>query len=119
MLIGGVTLAGFLTGKGESHQQTIAFMVLAIAQLFFSLSARNIHTPIYRIGFFRNKALWGSILLGILLQFLVTTPVLNGAFETAALSAAEWLTIFLLALVPLVLNEFVKFVRPRFSKDKS
>lgn len=119
MLIGGVTLAGFLTGKGESHQQTIAFMVLAIAQLFFSLSARNIHMPIYRIGFFRNKALWGSILLGILLQFLVTTPVLNGAFETAALSAAEWLTIFLLALVPLVLNEFVKFVRPRFSKDKS
>lgn len=118
ILVGGVTLAGFQMGEGESHQQTIAFMVLAISQLFFSLSVRNIHTPIYKIGIFKNKALWGSILLGVLLQFLVTTPILSGAFETATLSGMEWLSIFLLSLAPFVINEIVKFVRLGFDKKK-
>jgi len=100
------------------YARTLAFMVLIICQLFYSLAVRNSSKSIFQIGLFSNKYVTGSILLGVLLQLLVVgIPVMQHAFHLQMLDLCGWLIAFSLGLVPLVLNEIVKiFIRVRLKK---
>jgi len=100
------------------YARTLAFMVLVICQLFYSLAVRNTSKSIFQIGIFSNKYVSGSILLGVLLQLLVIgIPVMQRAFHLQMLDLRGWLIVFSLGLIPLVLNEFVKvFIRLRIRK---
>ena len=100
------------------YARTLAFMVLVICQLFFSLAVRNSSKSVFQIGFFSNKYVSGSILLGVLLQLLVIgVPVMQRAFHLQMLDLRGWLFVFSLGLVPLVINEIVKiFIRVRIKK---
>lgn len=123
-LIGVLTLLAFYFGLNEygfnmgsdnipghvlDYAETMAFVVLAVSQLFYSLAMRNSRKSIFQIGLFSNKYLIGAILLGMLLQFVVISiPVLAGAFHVQMLSLRDWLIVILFALVPLVVNECIK-----------
>jgi Ca2+-transporting ATPase len=132
-LIGALTILAFWYGYYEDgfspfdhsapvntveHARTLAFMVLIICQLFYSLAVRSSSKSIFQIGFFSNKYLSGAILLGVLLQLLVIgIPVMQRAFHLQMLDLQGWLIVFSLGLVPLVLNEVVKiFIRLRAKK---
>ncbi|MDW7668313.1 MAG: cation-translocating P-type ATPase [Bacillota bacterium] len=126
-LIGALTLAAFYIGLREygyspssedipvevlTYGRTMAFVVLAASQLFYSLSMRNDKKTIFKIGFLSNKYLIGSIFIGLLLQLgVISIPFLARAFKVVNLSFKDWVIVLSLALIPLFFKELYKLIR--------
>ena len=123
-LIGLFTLGAFYFGLHEfgyslnskdipenvlTYARTMAFVVLATSQLFYSLSMRNTRKSILQVGIFSNMLLIGAIVLGLFLQFVViSVPFLSSAFKLQILSPNDWAIVFAFALIPLFINEIIK-----------
>jgi len=133
VLIGVLTIAAFWFGYYEhgyspfdhsapentvEYARTMAFMVLVMCQLFFSLAVRNHSKSIFQIGIFSNKYLVGAIVLGVLLQLIVIgIPFMQRAFHLQMLDLGGWIIAISLGLVPLFINEIVKiFIRARLKR---
>jgi Ca2+-transporting ATPase len=116
-LIAVITLVAFRIGYTNypdslTHAQTMAFLVMSISELIHSLNMRNKRKSIFTIGFFTNKYLIYSIVLGLLLQvILVFTPGLNTLFKITPLNLNDWIIVLALSIVPLVINELVKLIK--------
>ena len=124
VLIGILTLVAFYIGLNEhgyslgsknipdeilTYARTMAFVVLAASQLFYSLSMRHPKKTIFQVGFFSNKVLLGAIVAGLLLQLMViSVPFLSNAFKLQMLSLRDWGIVLLLAVIPLILKELYK-----------
>lgn len=133
-LIGGLTLAAFYFGLREygyslgsraipeavlTYARTMAFVVLAGSQLFFSLAMRSPTKSIFQIGLFSNMFLIGAIIVGFLLQFVViSVPFLASAFKVQMLSAGDWGLVIVFSLVPLVLKEISKLFMRASDKEE-
>ncbi|WP_018751712.1 cation-translocating P-type ATPase [Paenibacillus sanguinis] len=130
LLIGVLTLFAFYIGLAEhgyglrspniseeamTYARTMAFVVLAASQLFYSFSKRSATKSIFTIGLFSNKMLVGAVIAGLVLQYAsISIPFLAAAFKVQNLSLLDWGLVFVLALIPLILNEIIKvFVRMR------
>ncbi len=129
ILIGLFTLGAFYIGLKEFgyslnskdipenvliYARTMAFVVLATSQLFYSLSMRNTRKPILQVGVFSNMILIGAIVLGLFLQLVViSVPFLSSAFKLQILSPNDWAIVFTLALIPLFINEIIKGIKCR------
>ena len=128
ILIGALTIFAFWFGYWEhgyspfdhtapittvEYARTMAFMVLVMCQLFYSLAVRNSSKSIFQIGLFSNKYLSGAILLGIFLQLtVIEIPLMQRAFHLQMLDFEGWMIAISLGLVPLLFNEFFKiFIR--------
>jgi len=115
ILIGGITLFAFEVGRiryadSVMHAQTMAFVVLSVSQLFYSLNMRHPRKSIFQTGLFTNKYLLGAIALGIFLQLIViTVPLFSSIFKVYTLSMNDWIFVILVSLIPLIFNEIVKF----------
>jgi len=133
ILIGALTILAFWFGYYEygynptddsvpentvEYARTMAFMVLVVCQLFYSLAVRNRLKSIFQIGVLSNKYLIGAILLGVLLQLIVIgIPAMQSAFNLQMLDLRDWIIVIFLGLVPLLLNEFFKiFIRTHKKK---
>ncbi|MBV5349014.1 cation-translocating P-type ATPase, partial [bacterium] len=134
VLIGALTIIGFWFGYYEhgyspfdhsvptetvEYARTMAFMVLIMCQLFYSLAVRNSSKSIFQIGIFSNKYLIGATLLGIFLQLIVIEiPAIQSAFHLQMLDLRGWAIAIALGLVPLLFNEIFKiFIRARKVKN--
>ncbi|WP_218571224.1 cation-translocating P-type ATPase [Paenibacillus oralis] len=133
LLIGALTLVAFYVGLREYgyglrsenipadvmvYARTMAFVVLAASQLFYSFSKRSTTKSIFTVGLFSNKLLVGAVLVGLVLQFVsITVPFLAAAFKVQNLSLADWAIVIGLALIPLLLSEVIK-VFTRMAKPK-
>ncbi len=106
----GYTLgAGAVPEEALPYARTMAFVVLAASQLFYSLSMRNFKKSIVKIGVFSNKILILAIVVGILLQLVVISiPFLANAFGVHNLSLADWGIVIAFSLIPLLANEIIK-----------
>lgn len=126
VLIGSLTLLAFAIGLNERgaslltsknapeeiiiYARTMAFVVLATSQLFYSLTMRNEVKSIFQIGLLTNKYLILSIFAGIGLQFgVITIPFLANAFQVHTLPLGDWMVVFGLSIIPLAVNELIKF----------
>ncbi|HHX61369.1 MAG TPA: cation-translocating P-type ATPase, partial [Epulopiscium sp.] len=123
-LIGILTLLAFYFGLSEfgyglksqdipenvlTYARTMAFVVLAASQLFYSLTMRNTTKSIFQVGLFSNMYLIGAIIVGFILQLgVISIPFLAKAFKVQMLSARDWLLVFGFALIPLIINELIK-----------
>jgi Ca2+-transporting ATPase len=95
-----------------THSRTMAFVALAVSQLFYSLSMRHFEKSIFQVGLFSNPLLIGSIALGILLQVgVISIPFLADAFKVSPLALQDWGRVLLIALIPMALSEIVKGFR--------
>ena len=126
ILIGTLTIIAFWFGYYEhgyspfdrsapsetvEYARTMAFMVLVMCQLFYSLALRNSKKSIFTIGVFSNKYLIGAIVLGVFLQLIVIgIPVMQRAFHLQMLDLRGWAIAIFLGLVPLLFNEILKIV---------
>jgi len=124
VLIGILTLAAFYFGLTEhgfslgskdipedvlTYARTMAFVVLAASQLFYSLTMRSSTKSLFSVGLFSNMYLIGAIIVGLILQLgVISVPFLASAFKVQMLSAGDWMLVILFALVPFVINEIVK-----------
>lgn len=134
VLIGLLTLAAFYCGLWEhnyplgviitdldnpqyanvlTYSRTMAFVVLAASQLFYSLSMRSETKSIFQVGVFKNKYLIGSIIVGLLLQLtVISVPFLAKGFQVQNLSLKDWGFVMVFAIIPLLVNEIIKlFIR--------
>ena len=135
-LIGALTLAAFYFGLSEygyslgsenipehvlTYARTMAFVVLAGSQLFYSLTMRNSTKSIFRVGLFSNIYVVGAIIIGFILQLgVISVPFLASAFKVQMLSGRDWILVILFALVPLAVNEVIKlFARLKESNNKN
>ena len=125
-LIGLLTLAAFYYGLYEhgfsmgdqeipdnvlTYARTMAFVVLAASQLFYSMSMRSATKSIFQVGLFTNKPLLGAIVVGFILQLgVISIPFLSSAFKVQNLNPHDWALVFGFALVPLFVNELIKLV---------
>ena len=97
--------------------RTMAFIVLTVSQLFYSLTMRNSQKTIFKIGIFKNKYLIGSIILGITLQIGLTSfaPIAE-VFKVTKISFGNWDIVLLFALIPFAINEIIKLISRKESK---
>ncbi|MDP3434428.1 MAG: cation-translocating P-type ATPase [Bacteroidota bacterium] len=133
-LIGALTILAFWFGYYEhgyspfdhsvpaetvEYARTMAFMVLVMCQLFYSLAMRHSSKSIFQIGVFTNKYLIGAIVVGVLLQLIIIgIPAMQTAFHLQMLDLQGWIMAILLGLVPLFFNEIFKiFIRARNRKE--
>mgnify|MGYP000908663590 FL=1 len=141
-LIGFLTLAAFYIGINETGMignlgqletmakagneaakhaltqgRTMAFIVLTVSQLFYSLTMRNSQKTIFEIGIFKNKYLIYSIIIGIALQIGLTSfgPIAQ-VFKVTKISFENWDIVLLFALIPFAVNEVIKLISRKKSK---
>lgn len=119
-LIGALTLLAFAVGRsffdisGEPLcGRTMAFCVLSISQLVHAFNIRS-ENSVFDVGPLSNPKLCVSFVICLLLQIsVVTVPFMRAIFRTAPLSAAGWLIVAALSLMPLCVCEAVKKLRSR------
>jgi Ca2+-transporting ATPase len=82
---------GFVAGSGDLHHgQTIAFTTLMLFQIFNVVNARSDERSAFT-HLFTNGWLWAAIGASVALQVAVVyVPVLQRAFGTVGLTAADW-----------------------------
>jgi P-type Ca2+ transporter type 2C len=127
ILIGGLTIAAFWFGYYEhgfrpsdnavpetvvEYARTMAFLVLVMCQLFYSLAVRDSIKSIFSIGLFSNKYLTGAIVLGMLLQLAVIgIPFMQRAFHLQMPDLKAWIMAIILGLIPLTFSEIFKLFK--------
>ena len=92
------------------HVTTVAFMTLALAQVFHAFSARSQRRSAIISSLFTNAWLWAAVLLCIALQLAaVYWRPLNRVLHTVPLSLDDWLLVAACSLAPAVIIEAGKF----------
>lgn len=120
LLFGGITLAAYAIGESVSHQyaQTMAFIVLAMSQVFHSFNMRS-HHSLFRISPFSNKTLNLAALASVALTCAVLfIPGINTVFGLVYLDTVHYLEAFALAFSPVVIVEIIKFVEFLIGRKK-
>ena len=111
IMFGALTLIGFALGMadgGIEEGRTMAFLVLALSQVFHSFNMRSTRS-LFKIGPFTNKYLNQAAVISIVLVAAVALiPPVATAFSLIQLSLVYYLIALGLALAPVVVMELVK-----------
>jgi len=102
--------------RGYDHkiQQTAVFSILCFMQLVNALSLRFMYLPIFSRAIFRNKEMWGTIVLTVTLQvLLIKVSPLQGIFKTATLPQPVVVIILASLLLFLFFIETAKWLAGR------
>lgn len=101
------------------YAQTAVFMTLAMAELIYATSARDLSQPVDFRGVVRNKALMAAIVAGVLLQLAVCyVPVLQQIFHTTSLSLRDLAICFGVATTGFVVMEVWKRIQARHQDNQ-
>jgi Ca2+-transporting ATPase len=92
--------------------RSIVFTVLAVQELIYIFSYRNLRRSIVRSGnFFANKALFGAVVLGFGQQLLALyVPFLSNALEVVPLHLPDWGLVLGVVFTMVLVVEIVKYV---------
>ena len=119
LLIAGVTLFAFsigmhwhgAEGTGLRRATTMAFMTLALAQVFHAFSARSQSKSVLSARLFTNGWLWAAVAICLILQAAaVYLPLLQTVLHTVAPTISEWGVIVSCALLPVAVVELSKLI---------
>jgi P-type Ca2+ transporter type 2C len=120
LLLAGVTLLVFFLGMrwygadaaGLRHAVTMAFMTLALTQVFHAFNARSQTRSALTARLWTNGWLWGAVLVCLLLQVAaVHVPLLRAVLHTVPLTGADWGVIAAGSLSPVAVVELIKVVQ--------
>jgi P-type Ca2+ transporter type 2C len=111
---------GLVDGSGDlRYGQTIAFTTLMLFQIVNVVNARSDERSAFS-HLFTNRWLWAAIVGSVGLQALVVyVPLLQRAFGTTSLSAADWLFCAGVASFVLWLSELSKLIARTRSATRS
>lgn len=105
---------------GLDKARTAAFAVMAFTQLFNALNMRSLRKSVFEIGLLTNKYLVIALIISIILQIIVIyTPLLQGVFQFVPLDLMELLWLALMSSSALWLGELYKFMRKKFTANKT
>lgn len=118
LLLTAVTLTTFWLGmhwygtspEGLRRATTMAFMTLALSQVFHAFNSRSQRRSIFTSRLFTNGWLWAAVGICLILQVAaVYLPPLQIALRTVPLKASEWGVIGVCSLMPVAVVEIVKW----------
>ena len=108
-IIAAVTIIAFQIGLSTGDTgvaTTMAFATLCLSRLVHGFNCRS-EESIFKLGIFSNLAVWIAFLIGFtLLNFVL----ILGLFETADLDNVQYLTIYGLSLVTLIIIQIEKLL---------
>ena len=125
IVLAAVTLFAFAIGmkwygidvEGLRQATTMAFMTLALAQVFHAFNARSQSRSIFTRRLFTNVWLWSAVAMCLILQITaVYVPILQKVLHTVPPSTSAWGIIIACSLLPIAVVELVKFVFSRTNK---
>jgi len=129
LLLAGVTLLAFAVGMhwhgddgdGLRRATTMAFITLALSQVFHAFDARSQRRSIFTSRLFTNGWLWAAVGVCIILQIAaVYVPLLQKVLQTVPPTMAEWGVILGCSLLPVLVVELVKVIqRVAFSSGRT
>ena len=95
---------------GDLHKtRTIVFALMCVDSLIFAFSVRSFKRTIFRKDIFSNRYLVGAVIISaVLLVGAVYLPLLQKLLATQSLALIEWLIIFGISLIEILLIEFFK-----------
>ncbi len=117
LLLAGATLLSFWVGmhwhgtdgEGSRRATTMAFMTLALTQVFHVFNARSQRRSAFTSRLFTNGWLWAAVGMCLILQAAaVYLPLLQKVLHTVPPTISEWGVIAGCSLLPIVVVEFVK-----------
>jgi Ca2+-transporting ATPase len=114
-LIGGCVLAAFVLGlrahpESPRHAVTMAFMTVALAQLFHLGNARSRASVLAPRRAMANSFAVGAVVLAILLQvFALYLAPLRDLLDLVPLSVTEWSMVLGLSIVPGLIGQAAKY----------
>ncbi|WP_317636623.1 cation-translocating P-type ATPase [Xylocopilactobacillus apicola] len=95
--------------------QTMAYVTLALIQLFHAFNVKSFQKSIFQANIFANKTFNWSILISlILLGVTVLIPGFNGLFHVTTLNLAQWGVVVAGAILMVVVVEVVKLFQRLF-----
>ncbi len=98
-------------GYDVQMQRSMVFTTLCFVQLGNVLSVRSAYEFIISRKIFANKAIWGAVVLTVILQLLLLyVPFLQPIFKTVAIPSQAMLAILLVTVVCVLLIELLKFI---------
>ena len=120
LLLTGVTLLAFdvgmrwhgTDGEGLRRATTMAFMTLALAQVFHAFNARSQMRSAFTSRLFTNTWLWAAVATCLILQAAaVYVPLLQRVLHTVPPTVSDWGLIAACSLMPVAVVEFVKVIQ--------
>lgn len=111
-MIGFLALFAFMIGSHTYQDlelgRTMSFSVLSISQLFHAFNMRS-DQSLLKIGLFSNWKLLVSFVICIFLQItVITIQPLATIFSVVSLNITQWIIVFLLSFVPIIIVELQK-----------
>ena len=119
LMLGLIALGAFSYSLYGLHREldqarTVAFTVMVVVQLVHAFNCRSDRLSLFQLGVGTNRALVWSFLLSLVVQVVVlTVPASAPVFKIASLPVEDWALIGILALLPLVIMESIKWLRRR------
>ncbi len=100
------------TGASLREATTMAFMTLALSQVFHAFNARSQRRSAFTDRLFTNGWLWAAVTICLMLQVAaVYVPLLQKVLHTAPPTLADWGVITGCSLIPVAAVEFVKLLQ--------
>jgi Ca2+-transporting ATPase len=128
IILSGLTMAlaalGTLWWARHQHynvaaRQTMVFATLCFVQLANALSVRSANVLMFSRKSFRNKKLWGAILLTVIFQIIISqSPVFNSIFKTAYLPTTAMVFIAITTLTSFCCMELIKLIANKIYAKK-
>lgn len=119
MLLAAATLLAFAIGthwhgsdgEGLRRATTMAFMTLALTQVFHAFNARSQRRSAFTSRLFTNGWLWAAVVTCVILQAAaVCLPLLQRVLHTVLPTISEWGVIAGCSLLPVIVVELVKLL---------
>jgi Ca2+-transporting ATPase len=96
-------------GVDVQTAETMAFVTLALCELFRAYTVRSERVSLFRLGVFSNKYMQYAVAASLALMLVViNVPFLQPIFNTHAMAPIEWAFVIGLALIPAVAEEITK-----------
>jgi len=96
----------------EQIGQTMAFTVLSLTSIIHVLNIRSEKT-LFSIKYSANPSLVNMALLAAIITLVITLlPVTQPLFGLTMISLGHWAIIAILSLMPTIVIEFLKYIRP-------
>jgi Ca2+-transporting ATPase len=112
-----IVMTVYFTYLGQGAKlRTMLFATLIVAQWFSAQNCRSPTKSVFTLGVFKNRILWLVYVVDIILvAILFVFPPMTALFELMPIEPVEWLFVFLLSSIVLIVEEVRKRVASRLA----
>jgi Ca2+-transporting ATPase len=121
LCIGAFVFFEFALIQGESQEiaRTKAVNIFVVGEIFFLFNCRSLNHTMFKIGVFSNSAVLLGVSATIILQLIYTyAPFMHLAFQSASLSASDWIPILSIGLSIYLLVELEKYLTYKYLQKR-